>query len=69
MIAVARVNAGAVLDSVWPPYTIPMLRDLPGSIVEVRCEVSRQTAFARYAAFTGEASGRPAVHLRADPAR
>jgi hypothetical protein len=26
MLATARGNAGAVLDSVWLPYTIPMVR-------------------------------------------
>lgn len=48
MMATARDNAGAVLDSVWLTYTIPMIRDLTRPVVEVRCEVSRATAAARY---------------------
>ena len=48
MMATARGNAGAVLDSVWLPYTIPMVRVLSGSVVEVRCEVARETAAAGY---------------------
>ena len=50
MIAVARSNRGAVLDSVWMPYTIPLVRTLEGPVIEVRCTVSRTTAQARYAA-------------------
>jgi predicted kinase len=49
-IATAALNAGAVLDSVWLRYTVPMLRELPGPLVEVRCQVSRETAAARYQA-------------------
>lgn len=48
MLAIARLNTSAVLDSVWLPYTIPLLQDLPAPVVEVRCEVSRATATARY---------------------
>lgn len=50
MIAVAAANSGAVLDSVWMPYTVPLLRDLPAAVVEVHCVVSRATAEARYTA-------------------
>jgi hypothetical protein len=50
MIATARLNSGAVLDSVWLPYTVPLLRGLAGPVVEVRCQVSRETAAARYRA-------------------
>lgn len=48
MLAVAATNPGAVLDSVWMPYTIPLISELDGPIVEVHCRVSRATAEARY---------------------
>lgn len=48
MMALARANAGAVLDSVWLGYTIPMIRELTPPVVEVRCEVAREIAAARY---------------------
>lgn len=60
MMATARVNAGAVLDSVWLPYTIPMIRQLDGPVVEVRCEVSKDIAAARYDARVAD---RHAGHL------
>lgn len=35
MFAIARMNTGAVLDSVWMPYTVPLIRELDGAVVEV----------------------------------
>jgi predicted kinase len=60
MMATAKGNGGAVLDSVWLPYTITMIRDLAALVVEVRCQVSRKTAAARYGA---RAPDRHAGHL------
>jgi predicted kinase len=39
MLRVARRCRGAVLDSTWFGYTEPLIRQLPGLVVEVRCHV------------------------------
>ena len=49
----SRCPAGAVLDSTWYPYTLPLVRDLPGHVVEVRCVLPRELAMARYRARAG----------------
>jgi hypothetical protein len=49
MLRLARDCPGAVVDSTWYPYTVPLVEALPGSIVEVRCVVDLPTARARYA--------------------
>jgi predicted kinase len=60
MLRVARRCPGAVLDSTWFDYTLPLLRELPGPIVEVRCVVPVAVARARYQARAG---GRHPGHL------
>lgn len=50
LLAAARGCEGAVLDSTWYPYAEPLVRALPGPLVEVRCRVSLETARERYAA-------------------
>ncbi|MDP9248071.1 MAG: AAA family ATPase, partial [Candidatus Dormibacteraeota bacterium] len=37
MLTVAGSSPGAVLDSTWYPYTLPVVRSLPEPLVEVRC--------------------------------
>ena len=39
---------GAVLDSTFYDYTIPLLRTLPGSVLEIRCVAPREVARTRY---------------------
>lgn len=39
---------GAVVDSTWYPYSQPLVRALPGPVVEVRCQVPVEVARARY---------------------
>jgi predicted kinase len=48
MLAVARTSPGAVMDSTWYPYTLPVLRELPGRLVEVRCVCPAAVAKERY---------------------
>ncbi|MEP6665803.1 MAG: AAA family ATPase [Nocardioidaceae bacterium] len=44
----ARGCPGAVIDSTWFSYAVPLVRGLPGYIVEVRCIVDIDTARSRY---------------------
>jgi predicted kinase len=60
MLCVARHCAGAVLDSTWFDYAIPIARALPGRLVEVHCIVPVEVARARYQARIGQ---RHAGHL------
>lgn len=60
MLRVAGRCPGAVLDSTWFGYALPVARALPGRLVEVRCTVPRDLARARYQA---RAAGRHAGHL------
>jgi predicted kinase len=53
MLAVAASSPGAVLDSPFYDYTIPLLEALPGTLVEVRCVAPRDVVEARYVARTG----------------
>src|SRR5690242_10144054 len=49
--AVLRVAAGcpgAVVDSTWFPYAVPLVRGLPGPVVEIRCRVGLDVARRRY---------------------
>jgi predicted kinase len=62
MLRVARTCPGAVLDSTWFDYALPLARVLPGQLIEVRCTVSLELARARYRARTGR---RHAGHLDA----
>jgi predicted kinase len=50
LLRLARDCPGAVIDSTWYGYTRPLVAQLPGRIVEVRCQVSIEIARARYAA-------------------
>jgi predicted kinase len=63
LLRVARHCPGAVLDSTWFDYALPLARTLPGRIVEVRCMVPVELAMARYRART---SRRHPGHLDAD---
>lgn len=49
LLRLARDCPGAVIDSTWYDYTRPLVAELPGRIVEVRCQVSLDTARERYA--------------------
>ena len=53
MLRVARTCPGAVLDGTWFEYTRPLVRGLPGRVVEVRCVIPVELARARYAARSG----------------
>lgn len=57
MLRVARRCPAAVLDSTWFDYTLPLLRALPGPLVEVHCTVSPEIAKARYQARAGNRHG------------
>lgn len=46
----ARGCPGAVIDSTWFDYTLPLLRTLPAPVVEVRCRVDVDVARTRYGA-------------------
>lgn len=60
LLRVAASYPGAVLDSTWFDYTRPLVAQLPGDLVEVRCLVPRNVARARYYA---RAAHRHAGHL------
>lgn len=62
MLRAALRCRGAVLDSTWYPYTLPLVRALPGRVVEVRCVVPAELARTRY---RSRAAGRQAGHLDA----
>jgi predicted kinase len=66
MLRAAAGCPGAVLDSTWFEYSRPLVAGLPGTVVEVHCQVSRDLARERYQA---RMPGRSGVHvdaLRAD---
>jgi predicted kinase len=50
MLRVARQCPGAVLDSTWYDYALPLAQDLPGQLAVVHCIVPRPVARARYRA-------------------
>jgi predicted kinase len=54
MLRVARRCPGAVLDSTWSGYALPLARALPGQLAEVHCVVPVDLARARYRARTGQ---------------
>ena len=62
MLRVASRCPGAVLDSTWFDYALPLVRRLPGPLVEVHCVVPLDVAKARYRARTRQ---RHAGHLDA----
>ena len=60
MLRAARTCPGAVLDSTWFDYALPLARALPGRLIEVHCTVPLDLAKARYRARAGQ---RHAGHL------
>jgi predicted kinase len=60
MLRAARTCPGAVLDSTWFDYALPLARALPGRLIEVHCTVPLELARARYRARAGH---RQAGHL------
>jgi len=48
VLRAARGCPGAVIDSTWYPYSLPLVRELPGPVVEIRCRVEVGTARERY---------------------
>jgi predicted kinase len=62
MLRVARHCPGAVLDSTWYDYAVPLARALPGRLAEVHCILPRSLARSRYLA---RAAQRHAGHLDA----
>lgn len=61
MVALARVNRGAVLESTWTRDLARLqLSDLPAPIVEILCDVPIHVSMRRYEARTGT---RHAVHF------
>ena len=48
MVAVAQTAPGAVLESNFAAYSVPLLETLPGTIIELRCKCPRDLALARY---------------------
>lgn len=53
MLRAARTCPGAVLDSTWFDYALPLARTLPGRLIEVHCTVPLDVARARYRARAG----------------
>ena len=60
MLRTAHTCPGAVLDSTWFGYALPLARALPGRLIEVHCTVPLDLARARYQARAGH---RHAGHL------
>ena len=50
VLRVARGCPGAVIDSTLFSYTLPLVRELPGPLVEIRCQVEADVARRRYGA-------------------
>lgn len=50
LLAAARGCPAAVVDSTWYAYAEPLVRSLPGPVVEVRCRVPLEVARERYLA-------------------
>lgn len=48
VLRAARGCPGAVIDSTWFPYSLPLVCDLPGPCVEIRCRVDLGVARERY---------------------
>ena len=55
---------GAVVDSTWYPYAVPLVRRLPGPVVEVRCRVALDVARRRFGERVRDA--RHLDHLRSE---
>jgi hypothetical protein len=50
VLRAAQGCPGAVIDSTWFPYALPLVRQLPGSLVEIRCRVDLAIVRERFAA-------------------
>lgn len=50
VLRAAQGCPGAVIDSTWFGYALPLVRQLPGSLVEIRCQVHLAVARKRFAA-------------------
>jgi predicted kinase len=50
LLLAAQEHVAAVIDSTWYPYSLPLVRRLPGPFVEVRCRVDLALAQERYRA-------------------
>ena len=48
VLRAAQGCSGAVIDSTWYPYSEPLVRALPGPVVELRCRVPLDVARERY---------------------
>ena len=48
VLRAAEERTAAVIDSTWYPYSLPLVRRLPGPFVEVRCHLDVALARARY---------------------
>lgn len=46
----ARGCPGAVIDSTWFPYSLPLVRELAGPLVEIRCRINVDLARQRFLA-------------------
>ena len=66
MLRAAAGCPGAVLDSTWFDYARPLVAQLPGTVVEVHCQVPREVARERYQARIPARSGVHVDALRAD---
>lgn len=44
----AEGRPAAVIDSTWYPYSLPLVRRLPGPFVEIRCHLDVTVAQERY---------------------
>src|SRR5438067_1766697 len=75
MLRTAHTCPGAVLDSTWFDYALPLARMLPGRLIEVHCTVPLDLARARYRARTGHRhaghldGARSDQELRGEPSR
>jgi predicted kinase len=58
VLRAARGCPGAVIDSTWYPYALPLVLALGGPFVEIRCQIDRDVARRRY-----EQRNRDARHL------
>lgn len=48
VLRAAQGCPGAVIDSTWYPYSEPLVRALPGPLLEVRCRIPLEVAQERY---------------------
>ena len=48
LLRAARGCPAAVIDSTWYPYSLPLVTELPGPFVEIRCQVPVDVARERF---------------------